>query len=145
MYIGTGITNSMMGGGQRKFVVVGNWKMNGDKGCSSNSNSSHIHNYLNGSIGFTELKLLLIHTLTALSVTVYRVGLPISRKVLQIMFWEVPTADWLICSYLLPRQALATHVEKHNKTLRLIDSPALYFRCTLCAFWFREGLEASFK
>ena len=42
------------------------------------------------------------------------------------MFWEVPTADWLICSYLLPRQALATHVEKHNKTLRLIDSPALY-------------------
>ena len=30
----------------------------------------------------------------------YRVGLSISRKVLQIMFWEVPTADWLICSYL---------------------------------------------
>ena len=56
----------------------------------------------------------------------YRAGLPISRKVLQIMFWEVPPADWLICSYLLPRQALATHVEKHNKTLRLIDSPALY-------------------
>ena len=56
----------------------------------------------------------------------YRVGLSISRKVLQIMFWEVPTADWLICSYLLPRQALATHVEKHNKTLRLIGSPALY-------------------
>ena len=23
-----------MGGEQRKFVVVGNWKMNGDKGCS---------------------------------------------------------------------------------------------------------------
>ena len=57
----------------------------------------------------------------------YRVGLSISRKVLQIMFWEVPTADWLICSYLLPRQSLTTHVEKHNKTLRLIDSPALYF------------------
>ena len=60
----------------------------------------------------------------------YRVGLPISRKVLQSMFWEVPMADWLICSYLLPRQALATHVEKHNKTLRLIDSPALYSVCT---------------
>ena len=47
------------------------------------------------------------------------------EKVLQIMFWKVPTADWLICSYLLRRQALATHVEKHNKTLRLIGNPAL--------------------
>ena len=37
----------------------------------------------------------------------------------------------MICSYLLPRQALATHVEKHNKTLRLIDSPALY-QCLDC-------------
>ena len=56
----------------------------------------------------------------------YRVELPFRRKVLQSMFWEVPMADWLICSYLLPRQALATHVEKHDKTLRLIGSPALY-------------------
>ena len=26
----------------------------------------------------------------------YRVGRPICRKVLKIMFWEVPPADWLI-------------------------------------------------
>ena len=53
-------TSSKMGGGQRKFVVVGNWKMNGDKGCGSNSSLKT--NYSNGSNGFTELKLLLIHT-----------------------------------------------------------------------------------
>ena len=27
------------------------------------------------------------------------------------------------CSYLLPRQALATHMEKHNKNLRPIGRP----------------------
>ena len=26
----------------------------------------------------------------------YRAGRPICRKVLKIMFWEVPPADWLI-------------------------------------------------
>ena len=41
------------------------------------------------------------------------------------MFWKVPPADWL---NLLPRQALATHMEKHDKTLRQIGRPALYFR-----------------
>ena len=30
------------------------------------------------------------------------------------------------CSYILPRQALTTHMEKHNKTLRQIGCPALY-------------------
>ena len=29
-------------------------------------------------------------------VCMYRVGRPICRKVLKIMFWEVPPADWLI-------------------------------------------------
>ena len=41
------------------------------------------------------------------------------------MFWEVPPAHWLI-GYLLPRQSLATHMEKHDKTLRQIGLPALY-------------------
>ena len=47
----------------------------------------------------------------------YRVGLPISRKVLQIMFWEVLTADWLICSYLRGRIKCSTDLGlicKHN-------------------------------
>ena len=36
---------------------------------------------------------------------------------------------WLLgwyCSYLLPRQALATYMEKHNQTLRQIGRPAPY-------------------
>ena len=46
----------------------------------------------------------------------YRVGMSICRKVLQIMIWEVPPAEWLILyRYLLPRQALATQTEKNNK------------------------------
>ena len=57
----------------------------------------------------------------------YRAGRPICRKVLKIIFWEVPSANWLYCSYLLPKQALATHMGKHNKTLRQIGRPALYY------------------
>ena len=56
----------------------------------------------------------------------YRAGRPICPKVLKIMFWEVPPADWLILSYLLPRQALATLMDKHNKILLQIGRPALY-------------------
>ena len=44
----------------------------------------------------------------------YRAIHPVSRKVLKMMFSEIPPADWLI----LPRQALTTDAEKHNKTLR---------------------------
>ena len=43
----------------------------------------------------------------------YRVGLPICRKVLKIMFWEVPKADWLIL--LLPT-AQAGPRNSHGKT-----------------------------
>ena len=43
--------------------------------------------------------------------------------------WEVPPDDWLI----MPRQALATHMEKHNKILHQIGRPALYFRQNGCS------------
>ena len=61
----------------------------------------------------------------------YRVGLSICRKVLQTILWEVPPAERPYSRYLLPRQALATHPEKRNKTLRQTERIVLY----MCFVW----------
>ena len=67
----------------------------------------------------------------------YRAGRPICRKVSKIMFWEVPLVIGRYCSNLLPRQALATNMEKHNNTLRQLGRPALY---VLLRIWFKNDV-----
>ena len=53
----------------------------------------------------------------------YRVRLPISRKVLKMKLLKFPRLNGWCFSYLLPRQAFGTRIEKHNKILRPIGSP----------------------
>ena len=44
-----------MGGEQRKFVVVGNWKMNGDKGCSKKASLKYEIHGDSGGLGWVGL------------------------------------------------------------------------------------------
>ena len=50
-------------------------------------------------------------------VTLYSAIHPVIRKVLKMGILGVPCLVGRYGSYLLPKQALATHIEKHNETL----------------------------
>ena len=54
----------------------------------------------------------------------YRAGRPICRKVLKIMFWEVPLAD-TVATY-CPGRPSQLAWKKNYKILRLIGRPAMY-------------------
>ena len=65
-------------------------------------------------------------TVPIVSFVLYIAGRPICRKVLKIMFREVPPADWLILQ--IPTAQAGprnSHGKKHNKILRQIGRPAV--------------------
>ena len=100
---------------------------NNDKSTGSHSVPNGLSQvYLDRGRNYESEMKILFFSLSLMALPVYRVGHPICRKVLKIMFWKFLRLIGWYCSYLLPRQALATHMEKHNKTLRQRGGPALY-------------------